>query len=124
MLHAAEPAFQTEVISRSFVAARAERRAHADSQVINSEANRPPGLHQRGWPLQESRSLAWAMRGKPISGSTIADLARDGMLALTTINRLASAQLTERGKWFARTLLRDAVSPDRESLLSSELASG
>ena len=27
-------------------------------------ANRPPGLHQRGWPLQESRSLAWAMRGQ------------------------------------------------------------
>ena len=64
------------------------------------------------------------MRGKPISGSTIADLARDGMLALTTINRLASAQLTERGKWFAWTLLRDAVPADRESLLSSELASG
>jgi hypothetical protein len=56
---------------------------------------------------------------RTISGGTIADLARDGMLALTTINRLASAQLTERGKWFARTLLRDAVPADRESLLSS-----
>jgi len=46
--------------------------------------------------------------GKPVSGVTVADLARDGMLTLTTDHRLASAQLTERGSWFARTLLRDA----------------
>jgi hypothetical protein len=46
--------------------------------------------------------------GKPVSGVTVADLARDGMLTLTTDHRLASAQLTERGSWFARTLRRDA----------------
>jgi hypothetical protein len=46
--------------------------------------------------------------GKPVSGVTVADLARDGMLTLTTDHRLASARLTERGSWFARTLLRDA----------------
>ena len=47
--------------------------------------------------------------GKPVSGVTVADLARDGMLTLTTDHRLGSARLTERGNWFARTLLRDAT---------------
>jgi hypothetical protein len=36
---------------------------------------------------------------------TTADLARDGMLTVTTNHRFGSAQLTERGNWFARTLL-------------------
>jgi len=47
--------------------------------------------------------------GKPVSGVTVADLARDGMLTLNTDRRLGSARLTERGNWFARTLLRDAI---------------
>jgi hypothetical protein len=47
--------------------------------------------------------------GKPVSGVTVADLARDGMLTLTTDHRLASARLTERGSWFARTLVRDGA---------------
>src|SRR5437899_13014671 len=47
--------------------------------------------------------------GKPVSGVTVADLARDGMLTLTTDHRLGSARLTERGNWFARTLLREAA---------------
>jgi hypothetical protein len=42
---------------------------------------------------------------KPISGVTVADLARDGMLTLITEDRTCSAQLTERGIWFAQTLL-------------------
>ena len=45
--------------------------------------------------------------GMALSGVTIADLARDGMLTVTKIDRLGSAQLTERGNWFARTLLCD-----------------
>ena len=47
--------------------------------------------------------------GKPISGMTTADLARDGMLTVTTIHRLGSARLTERGNWFARTLLHEGA---------------
>jgi hypothetical protein len=47
--------------------------------------------------------------GKPVSGVTVADLARDGMLTLSTDHRLGSARLTERGNWFARTLLHDAI---------------
>ena len=45
---------------------------------------------------------------KPTSGVTVADLARDGMLTLTTDGRMVSARLTEQGNWFARTLLCDA----------------
>jgi hypothetical protein len=54
---------------------------------------------------------AWhgAAHQKPVSGVTVADLARDGMFTLTTDHRLCSARLTERGSWFARTLLRDAA---------------
>jgi hypothetical protein len=47
--------------------------------------------------------------GKPVSGVTVADLARDGMLTLSTDRGLGSARLTERGNWFARTLLHDAI---------------
>jgi hypothetical protein len=58
------------------------------------------GLHKRAG--------AWhgVADAKPVSGVTVADLARDGML--TTDHRLGAARLTERGSWFARTLLRDA----------------
>jgi hypothetical protein len=45
--------------------------------------------------------------GKRTSGVTVADLARDGMLTLTMGGGVASARLTERGNWFARTLLCD-----------------
>jgi len=40
---------------------------------------------------------------KRISGITVADLSRDGMLTLTMLGKHASAQLTTRGSWFART---------------------
>jgi hypothetical protein len=39
-----------------------------------------------------------------IFGITVADLARDGMLTVTVIGKKASARLTPRGTWFARTL--------------------
>src|SRR5271169_2037220 len=50
---------------------------------------------------------AWheAPGSKPIFGVTTADLSRDGMLTVTTKHRNGSARLTERGNWFARTLL-------------------
>ena len=40
---------------------------------------------------------------RPVSGSTVADLSRDGMLTLTVLGRSASARLTTRGNWFTRT---------------------
>jgi hypothetical protein len=42
--------------------------------------------------------------GARIYGMTIADLARDGMLTVTVIGKGASARLTPRGTWFARSL--------------------
>src|SRR5215471_18682245 len=62
--------------------------------------------------------------GKPLSGLTIANLARDGMLTVSTNHRLGSAKLTGRGNWFARTLLHDAQTSNERGLLSeSELIS-
>ena len=46
--------------------------------------------------------------GKHISGVTVADLARDGVLTVIKNLRHGSAQLTERGQWFARTLIAAA----------------
>jgi hypothetical protein len=46
---------------------------------------------------------------KPISGVTVADLGRDDMLTLTMLHGSASARLTTRGNWFARTLLTEAA---------------
>jgi hypothetical protein len=40
----------------------------------------------------------------PISGATVADLGRDGMLTLSVLRGGASARLTARGNWFARTV--------------------
>lgn len=40
---------------------------------------------------------------KRISGMTVADLSRDGMLTITVIGKSASARLTTQGAWFART---------------------
>jgi hypothetical protein len=40
---------------------------------------------------------------KPICGVTVADLGRDGMLALGMLDGKKMARLTERGTWFART---------------------
>ena len=40
---------------------------------------------------------------KHIAGITVADLGRDGMLTITMLSKRASAQLTTRGSWFART---------------------
>ncbi|MGB6859980.1 MAG: hypothetical protein WBE32_03540 [Pseudolabrys sp.] len=43
--------------------------------------------------------------GKHISGVTVADLARDGVFTVIKNLRHGSAQLTERGQWFAQTLI-------------------
>jgi hypothetical protein len=41
---------------------------------------------------------------KPISGATVADLGRDGMLTLSVLHGSACARLTARGNWFAQTV--------------------
>ena len=46
---------------------------------------------------------------KSICGVTVADLARDGLMILSTENRLGTAHLTERGRSFARALIEGAA---------------
>ena len=48
---------------------------------------------------------------EPIAGVTVADLNRDGMLVVIRNGQNASAQLTERGRWFAQTLHQAAGPP-------------
>ena len=57
------------------------------------------GLHKR------SGYWCGTPEGKHISGVTVADLARDGMLSVQRNLLHSSALLTERGLWFARTLI-------------------
>ena len=60
------------------------------------------GLHKR-------RGYWWGTpEGKHISGITVADLARDGIFSVIINLRHGSARLTERGQWFARTLVDTA----------------
>ena len=44
---------------------------------------------------------------RPISGATVADLGRDGMLTLSVLQGSAYARLTARGSWFALTLVTE-----------------
>ena len=44
---------------------------------------------------------------RPISGLTVADLGREGMLTLCRLAGTASARLTARGSWFARTAMTE-----------------
>ena len=44
---------------------------------------------------------------RPISGATVADLGRDGMLTLSVLQVSAYARVTARGSWFARTLVTE-----------------
>jgi hypothetical protein len=62
--------------------------------------------------MLHKRSGAWtsACAGahqERIHGTTVADLSRDGLLTITVTNKQASACLTPRGIWFARTAAHD-----------------
>jgi hypothetical protein len=108
--NAVEPASRSELISPSPVLLLAPGEPRAPIAIL-SPAKRNAlvacfnagGLHKRDG--------AWhgPPGGKPVSGMTTADLARDGMLTVTTNHRIGSARLTERGNWFARTLLCDGT---------------
>jgi hypothetical protein len=55
--------------------------------------------------LKQKGCWRGSCNGKPVSGVTVADLSRDGLLTVSTTRRRGSAQLTERGDWFAQTLI-------------------
>jgi hypothetical protein len=46
--------------------------------------------------------------GQRISGATVADLSRDGMVKVVVTRHSGLAKLTERGIWFAQSLVEDA----------------
>ena len=62
------------------------------------------GLHKRdgAWTALPASTF-----DKPVSGVTVADLGRDGMLTLNMLQGSASARLTTRGSWFARTAVTE-----------------
>ena len=105
-----DPALQTALLlppapgePRALIAILSTAKRHALVTCFNGS-----GLHKK--------TGAWhgLPNSKPVSGVTVADLARDGMLTVTTDHRLGSARLTERGNWFARTLLREVPVAVRE----------
>src|SRR5262249_13206630 len=111
------PASQNELFSsaRLLLLAPSEPRARI---AILSPAKRNALLACFNAGRLHKKDGAWhgPPGGKPVSGMTTADLARDGMLTVTTNHRFGSAQLTERGNWFARTLLCQGTTPNSESV--------
>jgi hypothetical protein len=61
-------------------------------------------LHKRRGAWAASSASAY---DRPISGLTVADLGREGMLTLCRLAGTASARLTTRGSWFARTAVTE-----------------
>jgi hypothetical protein len=66
-------------------------------------------LHKRDGAWRASSA---STDDKPVSGVTVADLGRDGMLMLSILHGCASARLTTRGSWFARTAVTEMVERD------------
>src|SRR5262249_38953378 len=121
--NAVNPTFQNELISptRLLLLAPSEPRAPI---AILSPAKRTARVARCTAGGLHKREGAWhgPQDGKPVSGLTTADLARDGMLTVTTNHRFGSAQLTERGNWFARTLLCQGATANSESVRFGRLA--
>ena len=103
---AVEPTSRGETICPSSVSVLAAGERHAPIAEL-SPAKRAALVACFNAGGLNKKDGAWhgALGGKPISGITTADLAREGMLIVTTKHRNGSARLTERGNWFARTLL-------------------
>jgi hypothetical protein len=50
-----------------------------------------------------------------ISGNTVADLSREGLVTITIIQKQATARLTARGRWFAHTAVTTGQLPGLRS---------
>ena len=84
---------------------------HAPTAILSSAKRAALIACLNGGSLHK-RCGVWAspsarVDDKPISGVTVADLGRDGMLTLSIFRESAHAQLTTRGDWFARTVLTE-----------------
>ena len=84
---------------------------HAPTAILSSAKRAALIACLNGGSLHK-RCGVWAapsarVDDKPISGVTVADLGRDGMLTLSNLRESAHARLTTRGDWFARTVLTE-----------------
>jgi hypothetical protein len=114
--HTGEPASPGELNSAAplLLLAPAERRAPT---AILSPAKRAALTRCLNGGILHKRRGVWtapsASAGdKPISGVTVADLGRDGLLTLSVLHGSASARLTTRGSWFARTVVTEMAEQD------------
>ena len=104
----ARPAFRRETKSLSPVLAPTKGQAPI-AELSPSKRHALVSCFNAGGLNKKDGAWHGPQGGKPISGITTADLARDGMLTRTVQHRNGSARLTERGNWFARTLLSDGT---------------
>jgi hypothetical protein len=107
--HTSELAYPSEPSSAAPLLQPMSDERHAPHSVVR-EAGRLDRLRERG-SLHRRRGVWTApsagVGDRPISGATVADLGRDGMLTLSVLQGSAYARLTARGSWFARTLVTE-----------------
>jgi hypothetical protein len=106
--HTREPTSRRKLTSvASLVPARDEPRA--PTGILSPAKRAALTACLNGGTLHKRRGVWTApsvgVGDKPISGVTVADLDRDGLLTLSVLHRSASARLTARGTWFAPTVV-------------------
>src|SRR5262249_11164607 len=100
------PASQNELISPARLLLLAPTESPAPIAILSpAKRNGLVPCLSGGGPHKKDGVWQGPQGGEEVTARTTADLARDGMLTVTTNHRFGSAQLTERGNWFARTLL-------------------
>ena len=111
------PASQNELISPPRLVLLAPTEPRAPIAILSpAKRNALVACFNAGGLQKKDGAWHGLPGGKPVSGMTTADLARDGMLTVTTNHRFGSARLTERGNWFARTLLCQGTTANSESI--------
>jgi hypothetical protein len=110
--HTGEPASQSELNSAAPLLLLATDEARAPTVILSPAKLAALTTCLNGGGILHKRSGVWnassASAGdKPISGVTVADPGRDGMLTRSMLRGTASAQLTTRGDWFARTAVTE-----------------
>jgi hypothetical protein len=103
---ASEPAFSSDPITDSG-ALLAPNEPRAPIAILSPAKRNALITCLNGGGTLHKRCGVWVSEStgteRPVSGMTVADLGRDGMVTLTVIGKSASAHLTARGNWFART---------------------
>jgi hypothetical protein len=117
---ASEPAFHNDPIMPDSGALLAPNEPRAPIAILSPAKRNALITCLNGGGTLHKRYGVWSSKAtgscdKLVSGMTVADLSRDGMLTLTVLGKSASAQLTTRGSWFARTAATDiAPRPPRQ----------